>query len=186
MEKTNFWNDAARYGVIMALLAIVFDTLGFYTQHALVSLVSLLLFILLLTRFMKLRVAQYGANGYGYGKCLGFMVGVMLCSGFIEGAYMSAAANWLFAAKYEAMMSQQIGALESTGLYTSDQLALMAQWLRSPMWLIFGSMCGSAIKGGFFGLFIAAYTRREPQPFTPAADDTSREEASNDDNIRNA
>lgn len=44
MKKTNFWNEAARYGVIMALLAIVFDTVGFYTQHALVSLVSLILF----------------------------------------------------------------------------------------------------------------------------------------------
>lgn len=170
MEKTNFWNDAARYGVIMALVAIVFDTLGFYTQHALVSLVSLLLFLLLLTWFMKIRVSQYGANGYGYGKCLGFMVGVMLCAGFIEGAYMSAAANWLFAAKYDAMMSQQIGLLENTGLYTDDQLTLMARWLRSPLWLIFGSMVGSAIKGAFFGLFIAAYTRREPQPFVQGAD----------------
>ncbi len=186
MEKTNFWNDAARYGVIMALVAIVFDTLGFYTQHALVSLVSLLLFVLLLTWFMKLRVAQYGTNGYGYGKCLGFMVGVMLCAGFIEGAYMSAAANWLFAAKYDAMMSQQIGLLENTGLYTTDQLDLMARWLRSPLWLIFGSMVGSAIKGGFFGLFIAAYTRREPQPF-PASDDSHDSHAAADhDNDANA
>lgn len=170
MEKTNFWNDAARYGVIMALVAIVFDTVGFYTQHALISLVSLILFVLMLTYFMKLRVARYGADGYGYGKCLGFMVGVMLCAGFIEGAYMSAAANWLFAAKYDAMMSQQIGVLEGTGLYTSDQLAIMMRWLRSPLWLIFGSMIGSAIKGGFFGLFIAAYTRREPQLFTRNGD----------------
>ena len=54
MEKTNFWNDAARYGVIMALVAIVFDTLGFYTQHALLSLPmpSLMAFILVSMRFV--------------------------------------------------------------------------------------------------------------------------------------
>ena len=165
MEKTNFWNDAARYGVIMALVAIVFDTVNLYTQHALLSLLSLVVFVFLLTWFMKLRVMRYGANGYSYGRCLGFMVCVMLCAGFIEGAYMSAAANWLFAAKYEAQMSQQIALLENTGFYTADQLSLMVRMLRSPLMLIFSSMLGSAIKGGFFGLFIAAYTRREAHPF---------------------
>ena len=85
MEKTNFWNDAARYGVIMALAAIVFDTLNFYTQHALLSLLSLVVFVFLLTWFMKLRVMRYGANGYGYGRCLGFMVSVMLCAGSSRG-----------------------------------------------------------------------------------------------------
>ncbi len=183
MEKTNFWNDAARYGVLMALVAIVFDTLGFYTQHALLSLLSLILFVLMLTWFMRLRVSRYGAHGYGYGKCLGFMVGVMLCAGFIEGAYMSVAANWLFAAKYDAMTGQQLGLLESTGFYTSDQLEMMSRWLRSPLWLIFGSMVGSAFKGGFFGLFIAAYTRRDPQPFRQNDNDGSAE---SDDNNANA
>lgn len=165
MEKTNFWNDAARYGVIMALVAIVFDTLGFYTQHALLSLASLVLFLLLLTFFMKLRVAQYGAQGYGYGKCLVFMMSVMLCAGFIEGAYMSAAANWLFVERYDAMVGPQIAVLENTGMYTPDQLALMVKWMRSPLILILASMFGSAIKGGFFGLFIAAFTRREVEIF---------------------
>lgn len=165
MEKTNFWNDAARYGVIMALVAIVFDTVNLYTQHALLSLVSLVVFVFLLTWFMKLRVMRYGSNGYSYGRCLGFMVCVMLCAGFIEGAYMSAAANWLFAAQYDAQMSQQIALLENTGFYTADQLSLMVRMLRSPLMLIFSSMLGSAIKGGFFGLFIAAYTRREAQLF---------------------
>lgn len=165
MEKTNFWNDAARYGVIMALVAIVFDTVNLYTQHALLSLLSLVVFVFLLTWFMKLRVMRYGSNGYSYGRCLGFMVCVMLCAGFIEGAYMSAAANWLFAAQYDAQMSQQIALLENTGFYTADQLSLMVRMLRSPLMLIFSSMVGSAIKGGFFGLFIAAYTRREAQLF---------------------
>ncbi len=170
MEKTNFWNDAARYGVIMALVAIVFDTLGFYTQHALLSLASLVLFLLLLTTFTKLRAARYGARGYSYGKCLGFMVGMMLCAGFIEGAYMSAAANWLFASKYDVMLGQQIAALENTGIYTADQLDLMARWMRSPLVLIFASMLGSAIKGGFFGLFIAAFARRDAAVFVEGAD----------------
>ena len=41
MEKKNFWNEAAKYGVIMALVAILFDVLGFYVQNTLLSLLSL-------------------------------------------------------------------------------------------------------------------------------------------------
>lgn len=166
MKKNNFWNDAARYGVIMALVAILFDVLGFYVQNRLLSLLSLVVFVLLLGYFTKRRVAEYGAKGYSYGQCLGFMVCVMLCAGFIEGAFMGVAANWLFVAKYDAMMSQSVGVLESTGFYTGDQLALIMKWMRSPLWLIFGGMLGSAVKGGFFGLFIAAFTKRDPDVFS--------------------
>lgn len=171
MEKNNFWNDAARYGVIIALAAIVFDVLGFYVQNSLLSLLSLVVFVLLLMFFMKQRVAQHGAKGYSYGQCLGFMVCVMLCAGFLEGAFMSVAANWLFVAKYDAILSQTVGLLDNTGFYTADQLSLITRWMRSPLWLVFGSMIGSAIKGCFFGLFIASFTKRNPDIFSEGTDE---------------
>lgn len=167
MGKSNFWNDAAKYGAAMALVAIVFDTLGFFVQNTLLSLLSLVVFVLLLTYFTKKRVAEHGADGYSYGQCLGFMVCVMLCAGFIEGAYMSLAANWIFEAKYqEIIIAPLIAMLDSTGLYTGDMLDKMMRWMRSPLWLIFGGMLGSAIKGGFFGLFIAAFTQHDVDIFT--------------------
>lgn len=118
MEKKNFWNEAAKYGVIMALVAILFDVLGFYVQNTLLSLLSLVIFVLLLGYFTKRRAERFGARGYGYGQCLGFMVSVMLCAGFIEGAFMGVASNWLFAARYEAMIGPSIAMLENTGFYT--------------------------------------------------------------------
>lgn len=81
MEKKNFWNEAAKYGVIMALVAILFDVLGFYVQNTLLSLLSLVIFVLLLVQ-------------------------------------------------------------------------------------LFSGMLASAIKGGFFGLFIAAFTKRDPDVFS--------------------
>lgn len=167
MNKSNFWNEAASCGVFMALLAIVFDIVGFYTQHALLSLLSLLLFVGLLTWCMKSRVARCATDetGYSYGRCLGFMVAVMLCAGFLEGAFVSVAANWLFAAKYDASVAQSIAMLENTGFYTAEMLEQIARWIHSPLVLILGSMIGSAFKGAFFGLFIAAFTRQEPRLF---------------------
>lgn len=166
MEKTNFWNDAAKYGAVMALAAIAVDVLGFYVQSMLLSLLWLVVFVLLLTYFTRRRVAQYGAAGYSYGRCLGFMVCVMLCAGFLEGAFMGVAANWLFEAKYEAMLAPSIQMLESTGFYTGDQLTWIMKMMRSPLWLIVGNMIGSAFKGAFFGLFIAAFTKRDPDLFS--------------------
>lgn len=125
MEKKNFWNEAAKYGVIMALVAILFDVLGFYVQNTLLSLLSLVIFVLLLGYFTKRRAERFGARGYGYGQCLGFMVSVMLCAGFIEGAFMGVASNWLFAARYEAMIGPSIAMLENTGFYTGDQIEMM-------------------------------------------------------------
>ena len=93
MEKKTFWNEAAKYGVIMALVAILFDVLGFYVQNTLLSLLSLVIFVLLLGYLTKRRAERFGARGYGYGQCLGFMVSVMLCAGFIEGALMGVASN---------------------------------------------------------------------------------------------
>ena len=166
MKKNNFWNDAARYGVIMALVAILFDVLGFYVQNRLLSLLSLVVFVLLLGYFTKRRVAEYGAKGYSYGQCLGVMVCVMLCAGFIEGAFMGVAVNWFFEAKYEAMITPSIAMLENTGFYTADQIELMMKLMRSPLVQIFSGMFGSVIKGGFFGLFIAAFTKRDPDVFS--------------------
>ena len=166
MEKKNFWNDAAKYGVIMALAAILFDVLGFYVQNTLLSLLSLVIFVLLLGYLTKRRVERFGARGYSYGQCLGFMVCVMLCAGFIEGAFMGVASNWLFAARYEAMIGPSIAMLENTGFYTGDQIEMMMKLMRSPLVQIFSGMLGSAIKGGFFGLFIAAFTKSDPDVFS--------------------
>ena len=77
------------------------------------------------------------------------MVSVMLCAGFIEGAFMGVASNWLFAARYEAMIGPSIAMLENTGFYTGDQIEMMMKLMRSPLVQLFSGMLASAIKGGF-------------------------------------
>ncbi|WP_290540790.1 DUF4199 domain-containing protein [Alistipes sp.] len=171
MKKTNFWNDAAKAGVIMALVAILFNVLGLYVQHMLLSLLSLVVFVLLLSYLTRRRVERFGAEGYSYGQCLGYMVGVMLCAGFIEGAFMAVASNWLFVERYQALIAPSISFLENSGFYTGEQIEMMMKLMRSPLTLIFSGMLASAIKGGFFGLFIAAFTKRDPDVFS---DDATR------------
>ena len=68
MEKKNFWNEAAKYGVIMALVAILFDVLGFYVQNTLLSLLSLVIFVLLLGYLTKRRAERFGAGDTATGS----------------------------------------------------------------------------------------------------------------------
>ena len=60
--------------------------------------------------------------------------------------------------------------------------------LYSPLALIFSAIVGALIKGGFFGLFISAYARREAPVFAPANDSRSEEGDSdtNTDTTKNA
>ena len=114
MEKKNFWNETAKYGVIMALVAILFDVLGFYVQNTLLSLLSLVIFVLLLGYFTKRRAERFGAKGYGYGQCLGFHGQRDALRRVYRGGLHGRRLHWLFAARYEAMIGPSIAMLERT------------------------------------------------------------------------
>ena len=129
-----------------------FDVLGFYVQNTLLSLLSLVIFVLLLGYLTRRRVERFGARGYSYGQCLGFMVCVMLCAGFIEGAFMGVASNWLFAARYEAMIGPSIAMLENTGFYTGDQIEMMMKLMRSPLVQIFSGIARFGDQGRLFSV----------------------------------
>lgn len=89
MEKKNLWNDAAKYGAIIALASIAFTVVGMYWSNGLLRFVSLVVFITLLYLFTRRRAQRYGGgeNGYSYGQCLLFILCMMLFTGILEGAY---------------------------------------------------------------------------------------------------
>lgn len=176
MEKKNLWNDAAKYGAIVALADILFSVIAIYVQSGWLTVLSLAVFITLLFLFTRRRAVLYGGgpNGYSYGQCLKFIFCMMLFSGILIGAYQIAATHWLFAARYEAMMDASFSTIANMGIYSDDQLELalgMARRLMySPIWLIISSMLGQVIKGVFFGLIVSAFTKRDPDVFADGND----------------
>ena len=180
MEKTNLWNDAAKYGAVMALAAILFNVAAMYVQSGWLALLSLSVFVTLLFLFTRRRASLYGGgpDGYGYGQCLKFIFCMMLFSGILEGAYQIAATHWLFAARYEAQMDTAFAAVAGMGVYTDDQLEMAVEMarrmMRSPIWLILSGVLGSVIKGVFFGLIVAAFAKRNPDVFAGGDDGEDR------------
>lgn len=167
MENKNLWNDAARYGFVIGLVSIGFNLLSQVRAGMLLATISLVVFLVLTYYFTKRRAAAYGngEQGYGYGRCLVFILCMMLFAGFLEGAYQILASKWLFAEAYAANLDASLAMLNNTGFYTTEQLETIARMMRSPLVVLFSNILGSVIKGGFFGLFIAALAKREPNVF---------------------
>ncbi len=164
--KNTFWNDAARAGAIVALPSIFFTAVGFTVSNpGVLSLVSMVVYFVLVAGFVRRRANSFGDAGYSYGRCVGFTSAVCMCAGFLEGAFSAVAANWLFAEKFAEQLSLTIGMLERTGVYTGEELQMVADMSTSPLMAVVGSMFGAAIRGALLGLIIAAFTKRDPNIF---------------------
>lgn len=48
MTKTNFWNDAAKYGAFMAIAQILFSTAGLFWRSPLLSFLSVVVIVLMI------------------------------------------------------------------------------------------------------------------------------------------
>ena len=69
MEKTNFWDDAARWGALLALVQIVFSTIGLFWKSSIVSLLSLVTVVTLLYLLTKRRTSLLGHSDRSLGDC---------------------------------------------------------------------------------------------------------------------
>lgn len=172
MNNTKFWNDAAIYGAYLGIAEVVFSALGMWKSSALISLLSIVVFIALVHLFTRRRVALYGAGdeGYSYGKALKYIVAMSIFAGVLVGAYSIVASNFLFEARYHEMVNTTIGTLAKSGLYSDMMLEQMKdlydKFFFSPIYVVVINVISYIIKGTFFGLFIAAFTRREPAIFS--------------------
>ena len=182
MEKTRFFEDAARYGAYLGIAEVAFTALGTWKSSGLISLLDIIVFVTLLCIFTKRRAALYGGgeNGYSYGQCLKFIICMSAFAGILLGAYSIVASNFLYPEKYHELIDKTVGALAQSGLYAGAMLermkTLYEKMFFSPLWVVMTNVLSLMLKGLFFGLFVSAYTRREPQMF-------GEQKAENDDDI---
>lgn len=178
MKNNNFWNDAARYGTLIGSAAILFSLIGTWNSSALLSVAWLSVFVVLLFYITRRRVALHATpeEGYGYGRCLGYILAMMLFSGFMEGVYTWLSANWLFPELYAEQMGRSIAMLENSGFYSSAQVEMAISMMRSPIVLIFAGIFAAVLRGLIFGLVVAAFTQRVPNIFETQSNDENKDE----------
>ncbi|MEG1622822.1 MAG: DUF4199 domain-containing protein [Alistipes sp.] len=167
MEKTNFWKDVSIYGTLLGIEEIAFVLLQLLKPNMAITMLNIAVFVTLLYLFTKRRATLYGDSeqGYSYGKCLKFIFWMTVLAGILCGAYEILARNFFFAARYQEITDQMIAALMQTNMYSAEQLTLMQKMITYPLMTLFSGVIGLVIKGLFFGLFIATFTKREPNIF---------------------
>ena len=178
MKENKFYEDAARCGAWLGLAEVAFTALGTWSSSSLISLANVVVFVTLLTIFTKRRAAQYATadEGYSYGKCLKFIFFMSLFAGVLVGAYAIVASNFLYPEKYHELIDKVVATLATTGMYADSMLervkSLYEKMFFSPLWVVLVNVLSMVLKGVFFGLFVSAFARREPQMFdSQRADD---------------
>lgn len=171
MKKQTFWSDASRYGAIVGLVEILFMLIGALLHgNGLLSLLQIVAFVTLLYIFTKRRAMLYGGDeGYTYGNGLRFILWMSVFAGILCGAYEIIARNWLFPAYYREQLEQSLivlSQLKMTNAQLTEAKTMSETILFSPIWIVLGDVLGMALRGLFFGLFVAAFTRREPDVFS--------------------
>lgn len=170
MKENKFYEDAARCGAWLGLAEVAFTALNTWMPSALLSLLDVVVFVTLLVIFTKRRAAEYGREeGYSYGQCLKFILFMSAFAGVLTGAYAIIASNFLYPEKFHEVIDKTIGALAQTGLYAGAMLERMKELYEkmffSPLWVVLTNVLSMMLKGLFFGLFVSAFARREPQMF---------------------
>lgn len=175
MNRVCFWHDASKYGALLGAEEIVFLLIGITIPSMWFSVLNYIVFITLLYLFTRERVRRFGGGeeGYSYGQCFKFIVAVSLFAGVLAGVYEVFARNVFFTAIYRQALDQSMGIIAQMNLPNTDIGAVREMTQRamfSPFWVLFGDVFALVVKGGFVGLFVAAFTRRNPSPF--ASDET--------------
>lgn len=186
MGKTNFWNDAAKYGAAVGLLLAVSTVvensivlsgrLGLYALLTVEWIAAVVLHYYLLHRYTRQRAMQRDeAEGFSFGEAYGFIVAMSAFGGIISGAvqyiyvygiigygrYVERTADALY-----ATMARSGNVSPSMENFLSQTVAQMHQ---SPEPSVFsavgGGMLTSVLFGLVFGLFIASTVARPAKPF---------------------
>ena len=168
--KSKFYEDAARGGVWLGVAEVLFSAVTMVRPSSLLSLANVAVFVTLLTIFTKRRAARYSAEeGCTYGQCLKFIICMSAFAGVLRGAYSLAASNFFWPEKYHELIDQTVALVAQTGLYADAMLVRVKELYEmmyfSPLWVVLINVLSMVIEGLFFGLFVAGFARREPNPF---------------------
>lgn len=194
--NTEYWNDVASKGAVLGIImlvshifkqmAVMHASASLVAAVGLEGLVAAVLFIYLLYRFAKRASLRFGDEtlGFTYSQGLMYIVAVSLFAGVIVGLggyiyihYIVGYDNYVeqLVANVQNLI-HSVGNLPSSVMRTyDDMLDAMAESPEpSVVNRVFSSMVNYGIWGLIAGLFIAGFTKRNPDIFE--VDEDNREE----------
>ncbi len=177
MTKKEFWRSASNWGLICGAALFVMNIIGWAlkleTTHG-GWLYELLLFIVICPLIIytgRRNAALSGAEGYSYGRAVGYVFAMMLFAGIAYGVGRFVMMNFIARDYYDALSASgfdvalkmyQGTAMEEQMLTVRHQAIRM---MANPIFLIFQSVIMLMVKGGFLGLILSPIFTRKPDVF---------------------
>ena len=186
MEKSNFWNEAAKCGAVIGLILAVSSVLEncvFLTEGmGYVYLMVLEFFAVaavhyyLLHRYTRRRSQLYTADeGFTFGQGYGFLLAVSGFAGIIVGVVQAVYLHLIvgYANYIDHYASWMTGLFARMGTASSSMEGILSQAINelqnspapSILKTLWGGVWGCLLFGGIFGLIIAGVIARAPKPF---------------------
>jgi hypothetical protein len=180
MTKKDFWRSASNWGLICGAALFVMNIVGWLLKLETTSggwLYELLLFIVICPLIIytgRRNAALCGAEGYSYGRAVGYVFAMMLFAGIAYGVGRFVMVNFIARDYYDAISAGSFDALLQAyqGTPMEEQMITMRhQGLRlmsNPIVLIINGIIMLVCKGGFLGLILSPIFTRKPDFFAPS------------------
>lgn len=191
MVKSNFWNEACKYGAIIGLamsVAYIIEQsfmlsgkLPLMMAMALVWVIASVGYIVMLYYFTKRRRAACAPEeGFSFGQGFGFLIAMVLLAALIKGVieflYRSVLIGYSeYMDRYINAMTQAISgggvpaSMEGFYAQTFEQMQSMPE--PSILATVWSAIFGNLLVGGLLSLILAAVLARAPRPFGPQSEE---------------
>jgi divalent metal cation (Fe/Co/Zn/Cd) transporter len=183
MTKKQFWQGASNWGLICGATLFVVSLAGWaFKSESLLSgglreLMLLIVFISVILVSGRRNAALTGSEGYPYGRAVGFVFAMMMFAGIVCGVGQFVLTNLIARDYFDAFNASRMDAAlamyQSTPMYEQVLASrdIAVRWMANPIFLIFGSVFELVFKGGFLGLILGAFIKKNPDIFAGAAVD---------------
>lgn len=179
MTKKQFWQTASNWGFLTGAALFAMNLIGWALKleanHSWAY--ELLLFIVIASAIIytgKRNAKLSGAEGYSYGRAVGFVFAMMLFAGVVYGVGRFLLMNFMGYEYYAALNENIIDTrlMPYSNMPQFDQMLAMRDnmiaWMRNPFVLILQGIIEMVAKGGFLGLILCAFIYTKPNIFAAA------------------
>ncbi len=156
-------------GAVIGAVSVVLDMMQICCPFTGLGLIGFIVPVVLIWYYARKYALSCGSAGCSYGQVLGFIAVSMIFAGVLYGALKAVAVNTFVEDEYKALLGQSMEMIKQMGVYSKAQIKQMNGMMNSmqfnPIFIVFSSIFSMVFSGVLYGLVIAAFTRRESDPF---------------------
>lgn len=164
--KQTLWSSAAKTGLILGVLLIAVSAFNFlFTELAALALLINVIEFVAIISIVWFSARGYSMNftkaeGFSYAQALGYIMAIMCFTGFIAGFGQYFMQVKIAPEYYNTMLDQ---ALEITKMPVSkEEIAQAKELSQNILYLTFSWVVTMIMYGGFMGLILAVFLKRQP------------------------